>query len=212
MPLYTTSLQFNRSVVILITNYSAQWVTKFKVILDKLSKYNVIDVDNLKEVFCFPTIIVGLKRNEVDLDINGPPYYNSMDFRKFLQSIYSLERDFVDYCERRNPRMFIISRRKTRRILNVEEVAKLAKRVGFEVHVEEIGENLPAVAKSVNYVDVLVGVHGSGLRNMVFLPENSIVIQIVPFGLNEPSGMFFEEPARGMNVTYLNYMVQLNES
>ncbi|KAK4486619.1 hypothetical protein RD792_006872 [Penstemon davidsonii] len=108
--------------------------------------------------------------------------------------------------------MLLISRKKTRCLKNEGDVANMARMLGFDVVVEELGSNVSSVAQFVNSFDVMMGVHGAGLTNMVFLPDNAIVIQIIPFALDFPSDVFFEFPAKDMKLRYLGYKVSLNES
>lgn len=59
----------------------------------------------------------------------------------------------------------------------------------------------------------MVGVHGAGLTNMVFLPENAVVIQIIPLGAMEwLAKTDFEVPAQDMNLQYLGYNIRPDES
>jgi hypothetical protein len=40
---------------------------------------------------------------------------------------------------------------------------------------------MPNFARLVNSADVMMGVHGAGLTNMVFLPSRAVLVQVVPF-------------------------------
>jgi hypothetical protein len=65
----------------------------------------------------------------------------------------------------------------------------------------------------VNSADVMVGVHGDGLTNMVFLPAGAVLVQVVPYGgLEWLARGTFREPAEGMEVHYLEYVVQKDET
>ncbi|XP_057770813.1 alpha-1,3-arabinosyltransferase XAT2-like [Salvia miltiorrhiza] len=216
IPLYLTSQPFNTTVIFLVTNINSWWISKYKPILNMLSKYDLIDLDNQDDVLCFPRIIVGLKSHkELGIDQSMPPNYSTADFTKFLRKTYSLERGrLVGGCKdkRRRPRLLIVSRQKTRRLRNEYEVAELARSVGFDVRVREMGWHVSLVAKFVNSFDVMVGVHGAGITNMVFLPENAVVIQIVPIGLEGPSRTYFEIPSKDMKLRHLEYKVEVRES
>jgi capsular polysaccharide biosynthesis protein len=60
---------------------------------------------------------------------------------------------------------------------------------------------------------VLLAVHGAGLTNQVFLPAQAVVIQIVPWGrMDWMATNFYGEPARGMNLRYLEYYISEEES
>ncbi|KAK6148669.1 hypothetical protein DH2020_019581 [Rehmannia glutinosa] len=138
------------------------------------------------------------------------PYYTMEDFRQFLRSTYSLNRKTVTILNR--PRMLIVSRKNSRRLKNENEVVEMAQSLGFDVIVREIVHNMSIVAKFVNSFDVMMGVHGAGLTNMVFLPNKAIVIEIIPFGLELLAKDYFKLPAKEMKLSYLEYKVGLNES
>ncbi|KAK4414218.1 Alpha-1,3-arabinosyltransferase XAT2 [Sesamum alatum] len=222
IPLYLTSREFNRTVMFLVANKRSWWTSKYKVLLQNLSMFDVIDIDNEDQVLCFPKMIVGLKAHkEFSIDPSKPPYnYSATDFTKFLKSTYALERQFVYDCghnhkncsTRGRPRLLVVSRKKTRHLINEGEVADLGRSLGFDVVVREMGWQVSSVARFVNSFDVMVGVHGAGLTNMVFLPENAVVIQIVPLGLQFLAKHYFQLPAKDMKLQYLEYKVCLNES
>ncbi|XP_021909464.1 protein O-linked-mannose beta-1,4-N-acetylglucosaminyltransferase 2-like [Carica papaya] len=221
IPLYLTSEHFNREVQFLITNNKPGWITKFKELITKLSKYPVIEIDNEDgHIHCFKTVIVGLKRHHghKELTIDASSSLHSMkDFRNFLRTVYSLPRTTAikigDGDRRKKPRILIITRKRTRSFTNPGEIVELAKQLDFEVVAAEASMNLARFAKIVNSCDVIVGVHGAGLANMVFLPENAILIQIIPVGGFEWLASFdFGQPSEGMNLRYLEYKIKEEES
>ncbi|GJU17243.1 alpha-1,3-arabinosyltransferase XAT2 [Tanacetum coccineum] len=212
IPLYTTSRKFNREVQFLVVNKISHWNIKFKEVLDKLSRFEMINIDHENEVHCFPSMIVGLRkddRKELYMD-------SMMDFTNFLRSSYSLERSTAIKLTRnssRRPRLLIISRKQTRAFTNVNDVVLAAKELGFEVIVTEMSPNMAQVSRLVNSCDVMMGVHGAGLTNMVFLPENAVVIQVVPLGnMNWMAKTFYEEPSKAMRLKYLEYKIREGES
>ncbi|CAN4088774.1 unnamed protein product [Withania somnifera] len=220
IPLFQTSRRFYGEVQFLITNERSWWINKFKPVLQRLSKYDIIDIDKETQVLCFPSMTIGLKANKefsIDTSVSS---YSMMDFTNFLRSTYSLKRKFAvrlkknadDQGRKSKPRLLIISRSKTRRFTNVQEIITMARNMGFNIVVEETSENLAQVAKEVNSFDVLMGVHGAGLTNMVFLPEKAVVIQIVGLGMEWVSKVDFQIPAMDMNLKYLDYKISVNES
>nr|AGS18876.1 GT61_2 [Plantago ovata] len=213
IPLYLTCRQFNGEVVFLTTDMESWWLEKYKTFLDTVSKYDIIDIDSQNEVLCFPRAFVGLKANkDFSIDPLQPPYYFMLDFTQFLRKVYSLKRDYVDDLDDvRKPRMLLISRQTSRRILNEGEASDVARAVGFDVVVDEIGYHVPSMAKLVNSIDVMVGIHGAGLANMVFLPKDAVVIQILPIGTDLFSS-YYRIPAIDMNMKYIEYNVSREES
>ena len=217
IPLYLTSRQYNGEVQFLITDKRPWWIAKFKAILKKLSRYELMDIDREQEVHCFPSVIVGLKRNVKEMSIDPSKYsYSMSDFREFLRSCYSLKR--VNAIKLRDdqhkmPQLLIISRKRTRSLTNIGEITKMASSLGYKVTVAEPTMNVSKFAELVNSCDVLMGVHGAGLTNIVFLPKNAILIQIVPFGDFEwLARTDYGEPTKDMNVKYLEYKISTEES
>ncbi|KAJ9189371.1 hypothetical protein P3X46_000676 [Hevea brasiliensis] len=214
LPLYSTAQPFNGDVQLLVTDRKPWWVAKFNVLLNALSRYEIIEIGKRGEsTHCFSSITVGLKRQsskELNLDSMG-------DFRQFLRSSYSLRKTTAIKINngglKKRPRLVIISRQRSRKFSNIGEIAQLAKRLGYKVVVFEPDANVSRSAQVMNSCDVVMGVHGAGLTNMVFLPLNAILIQVIPFGGAEwVSKTYFQEPAKDMNIRYLEYKISLKES
>ncbi|KAJ8773119.1 hypothetical protein K2173_028296 [Erythroxylum novogranatense] len=220
IPLYLTSTQFKGEVQFLVTDNRPWWIIKFKRILEKMSRYEIIDMDREEKIHCYSHVIVGLKSHkELSIDPSKSPAGLSMtDFRHLLRKTYSLKRHTVAGLKQKKDkrrRLMIISRRSSRALTNERRISKMAKSIGYEVVVAEasLATDLSRFAQLVNSCDVLMGVHGAGLTNMVFLPDNAIVIQILPLG--EIDGLArddFKEPAKDMNLRYLEYKIKRKES
>ncbi|XP_024990686.1 uncharacterized protein LOC112524974 [Cynara cardunculus var. scolymus] len=212
IPLYTASREFNREVRFLVANKRSQWTTKFQQLLDKLSRYEIIDIDHDNQIHCFPSMIVGLKKEDrKELHTDG-----MQDFIHFLRSSYSLERSTaikLTNSSTKRPRLLIVARQKTRAFTNVKDVVDAAGELGFEVIVTEMNANMAEVSRLVNSCDVMMGVHGAGLTNMVFLPEDGVVIQVVPLGKMEwLAKTCYGEPSKAMGLKYLEYKISEGES
>ncbi|XP_011000494.1 PREDICTED: uncharacterized protein LOC105108049 isoform X3 [Populus euphratica] len=218
VPLYSTAKPFNREVQFLITNRKSSWIAKFKTLLQALSRYEIIDIDDRHDMHCFQSLTIGLKgRNNKELSIDSSTSpYSMKDFRQFLRSSYSLKKITavkIRDGDKRKPLLLIISRKRSRAFTNVGEIAELAETLSYQVVVAEPGPDVSGFAKIINSCDVVMGVHGAGLTNIVFLPENAILIQVVPFGRVEwASRVSFEDPAKDMNIRYLDYKIQVEES
>ncbi|XP_004503395.2 alpha-1,3-arabinosyltransferase XAT3-like isoform X2 [Cicer arietinum] len=220
IPLFLTCRQFNGQVQLIITDKKPWWIVKHQAFLKKLSNYKIMDIDIDDEVHCFPRVIVGLKRYYQELSIDPQKYsYSIKDFRDFLRSSYSLKRDSAikirDGNKSKKPRLLILSRKTSRSFTNTNQIAKTAKGLGFKVIVMEAGRNMLSIADAVNSCDVLMGVHGAGLTNILFLPQNAIFIQIVPYGGMQVEWLAtndFAKPSEEMNIKYLEYKIRLEES
>lgn len=91
----------------------------------------------------------------------------------------------------------------------------MASKLGFEVVKAEAdtSTSLSKFAQLVNSCDVMLGIHGAGLTNMLFLPDNAILIQVVPLGkIDFFARLDFGDPAGGMNIRYLEYKISAKES
>ncbi|KAI3735580.1 hypothetical protein L6452_15086 [Arctium lappa] len=141
--------------------------------------------------------------------------YSINDFRDFLRSTYSLKRRAVIKLEPINhqrPRLMIISRKSTRRLTNEARIAKMTQKIGYEVVIANVtlSTNLTSFSQVVNSCDVFMGVHGAGLTNMVFLPDNAVV---VPLGEIEGFAKTdFGDPSKEMRLRYLKYSIRVKES
>ncbi|XP_039068640.1 alpha-1,3-arabinosyltransferase XAT3-like [Hibiscus syriacus] len=219
IPLYQTAREFDGEVKFLFTDKNPLWINKFKTILRKLSRYEPVDIDKEEQVHCFPSVIVGLKRDprELRIDPSKSPY-SMNDFRQFLRSAYSLRKataiKLTGNGRKRKLRLLILSRKRTRAFTNVNDITRMARSLGYKVVVAEADSNVARVAATVNGCDVMMGVHGAGLTNMVFLPENAVLIQVLPIGGFEwLARTDFEEPSKDMiNLRYLEYKIKTEES
>ncbi|WOL02869.1 hypothetical protein Cni_G11588 [Canna indica] len=218
VPLFQTARQFDGEVQLLIIGCNFPWISKYMPYLRRLTRYEIIDFDKDERVHCFKHAIVGLR---VDRDMmidpaNSPMGYTMSDFRKFMRDTYGLDRDYalrVGEQPGRKPRMLIISRGHSRKFVNIDQIVGLAEEVGFEVVVFEAQFDLAEFSRIANSCDVMLGVHGAGLTNFVFLPTNAVLIQVVPFGRHEwISSTYFGNPTKGMGLKYLEYTIDVEES
>ncbi|OIT05354.1 PREDICTED: uncharacterized protein LOC109224087 isoform X1 [Nicotiana attenuata] len=220
IPIFSNSRHFNSEVHFLATDYKSWWIGKYRTLLNMLSKHKILDIDNENEVHCFLSIVAGLKSHkEFSIDSSKFPNGVSMrDFRQFLRSSFSLKRAEAIKLNKdvgKRPRLMIMSRKRSRILLNEEEVRKMAEDLGYEVVLAEanLSTNLSRFAQIVNSCDVILGVHGAGLTNMVFLPDNAVLIQLVPLGaMDNLAKRDFGDPAGEMNIRYLDYKIGVNES
>ncbi|KAG0514408.1 hypothetical protein BDA96_10G188800 [Sorghum bicolor] len=220
VPLFTTASEFNGEVQFLITDMALWWTIKYHTVLQKLSKYPVIDFGKDDQVHCFKHVIVGLHAYmEFTIDSSKAPHnYSMVDFNRFMRGAYSLGRDTVTVLgeyPKVKPRLLIIKRHRTRMFLNLDEIVAMAEELGFEVVIDEanVSSEISKFARLVNTVDVMMGVHGAGLTNCVFLPQNATLIQIVPWGgLEWVSRTDFGNPAELMGLHYKQYSIGVDES
>lgn len=103
----------------------------------------------------------------------------------------------------------LVSREKGRRFLNEDEIIGMIREMGFTlvaVRNQELS-NLTQISNLVNSCSVLVGVHGAGLTNELFLPDGAVMVQVEPLGLEWASTTYFGDPADAMDLQYLRYKI-----
>ncbi|XP_047946996.1 alpha-1,3-arabinosyltransferase XAT3-like [Salvia hispanica] len=108
------------------------------------------------------------------------------------------------------PRLVFLSRTSTRRFLNEDKMIDMIKDVGFQVLVVrrlKLASNLEKFSRLINSCSVLLGIHGAGLTNDIFLPTGAVMIQVEPLGLEWVSNTYFGNTARAMGVHYLRYRI-----
>ncbi|XP_074310498.1 beta-1,2-xylosyltransferease XAX1-like [Silene latifolia] len=214
IPLFLTSWHFRSQVQFIITDYSPLWVEQYGRVLKRLSAYEVVNADN-GGVHCFPGGVIGLKYHQF-LGINStkiPKGYNYDDFRRFLFDSYDLKVNTL-LVNPSKPIVVLISREGSRMLLNENEIVNMMVELGFEVRIVIPSDmsDLETFSSLVNSCHVLVGVHGAGIVNEVFLPKGALVVEIIPIGLEWQSTNYYAKPASRMGLKYLKYHVGLGES
>ncbi|KAG8058059.1 hypothetical protein GUJ93_ZPchr0002g26180 [Zizania palustris] len=220
VPLFLSTHQFKGEVQFLLSGLKPWWVNKFTLFFRQLTKYDILDIDNDRDVHCFPRIVVGATFHK-DMGVDparSPGHVSVVDFKRALRRAFGLERAAASRggaTGNGKPRLLIISRKNSRRFLNEREMAQAAAAMGFDVRIAEPDQHtdMSTFARLVNSADVMIGVHGAGLTNMVFLPRGAVLIQVVPFGgLEWLTSVTFKNPAKDMEVTYMDYNINLQES
>ncbi|KAM3192894.1 hypothetical protein ACQJBY_069831 [Aegilops geniculata] len=238
IPLFITTRHLGGEVQLLVKQKQAWWFGKYGEIVEGLTRHEALDLDGDARVHCYRRAFVGL-RSHKDLSIDprrAPNNVSMVDFKRFLMWRYALPREHAirtddEVAGGRRPRLLIITRRSRRRFMNLEEIVAAAEELGFEVTASDLmsppkkqgGEaavvgdggqaRMSDASATVNAFDVMLAVHGSGLTNLVFLPMNAVVVQVVPLGRME--GLAMDEygvPPRDMNMRYIQYNITAEES
>ncbi|CAI0450703.1 unnamed protein product, partial [Linum tenue] len=227
VPLFATARPFDGEVELLATDYQSWLVPLLKPITGALSRYEVIDIDKERQgekTHCFSTLTLGLKgRHLKELSINPlQSPYKIKDFIHLLRTVYSLNKTTTkpqspgdnNKSPAAVPRLLIFSRKTVRTFTNLRDIARMATGLGFRVTVAEPAamQDLATSARAVHSCDVVLGVHGSDLTNVVFLPDGAVFVQVVPMALEWCARTFYEEPSADMGVRYLEYRIAREES
>lgn len=217
IPLFITTRQFNGDVQFIISTRNFWWLDKYNPILKQLSRHEIVYLDGDEQVRCHRRVIVGLHSHKpMSIDPEKTPGgYSMLDFTKLMRVTYGLERDRPVWRADAKPRMLLIQRKGSRQFTNLEEVARTAEAAGFEVEVAEAAmtTRVAEFVRVVNSCDVMVGMHGAGLANFVYLPTGAVVVQVIPFGnLEEISRSCFKNSSEDAGLRYLDYSVGVEES
>ncbi|KAJ6838531.1 uncharacterized protein M6B38_317910 [Iris pallida] len=219
IPLFLTTADLHSRVQLVVTDYEGYWVRKYRRVLSRLSGHDIVVASSSSSaaearVHCFPAAVVGLKYhgNLLCNSTSPPGGISTADFRNFIRSSLSL--DAAPAAARELPVLVLLSRKKSRMLLNEEEVVGLAESVGFRVVVAtaEAMRDVQEFAEAVNGCDVLMGVHGAGMTNMVFLRAGAVLLQVVPWGLDWAAAAYYGRPARRMGLQYVEYHIGVEES
>jgi hypothetical protein len=104
-----------------------------------------------------------------------------------------------------HPRIGLISRKQKRFILNERRLLEVGRSMGVS------GELLPLEFMTfyeqlsrLQKTTILVGIHGSGLMNSMFLPRDSVVIQVVPYNVQGATS-FFRPTAVANGMHYMEW-------
>ncbi|KAF8040442.1 hypothetical protein BT93_B2617 [Corymbia citriodora subsp. variegata] len=224
VPLYVTANTVfpGLDFVLVIDGANDRWIRKYEDLLPALSDRPVVYVDRANGSHCFPSVSLGLISHGF-MTINPKLTPNSrtfLHFRRFLDEAYRRNRPEAPAAARRSPawrpRLVITARSGGvgRMILNQKEVTELARAVGFEVAVFEPKRSTPLreAYDLINSSHALVGVHGAALTHSLFLRPGAVLGQVVPIGAEWVARVCFEEPARAMGLSYVEYGIAPEES
>ncbi|MDN3626109.1 glycosyltransferase family 61 protein [Methylobacterium isbiliense] len=117
----------------------------------------------------------------------------------FFEDLYERAKTIVrSSSEKHSPRRIYVSRRDapTRKCRNEAEIVNLLLQHGFEIVCP--GElNLYQQIITFQDADIIIGLHGAGLTNIVWAPRSARVLEIMPSGYND-IGYRFIAGLRGM--------------
>ncbi|XP_062169646.1 alpha-1,3-arabinosyltransferase XAT3-like isoform X2 [Alnus glutinosa] len=217
IPLFITCHHFRSHLQFVITDLKPWWVRKYSRILNYLSRFEVINPAKDGRVHCFSGGVIGLKYHD-NLALNStdiPGGYSMFDFKHFLRESYNLKiKNVSDITNGTKPVLVLISRRKTRTFLNEDDMVGIMEELGFRVVVATPNRmsNLEKFSAVINSCSVIVGAHGAGLANAMFLPAGAVVVQVVPLGLDWASTNYYGGPAAEMGLHYVEYKIEAEES
>ncbi|KAL6199408.1 hypothetical protein ACLB2K_029192 [Fragaria x ananassa] len=186
IPLFLTCYHFQSRVQFVITDFKPWWVEKYSRVLSHLSSPDVLNPVNNGSVHCFPGAVLGLRYHD-NLALNYteiPGGYSMLDFKQFLRESFMLKMKHVSEMNRQKPVLMLLSRRGAREFLNEDKMVKMMEALGFQVIAATPNQplNLDTFSGLVNSCSVIVGAHGAGLTNAVFLPSKAVLAHVLSEG------------------------------
>ncbi|KAF8043946.1 hypothetical protein BT93_A2046 [Corymbia citriodora subsp. variegata] len=114
----------------------------------------------------------------------------------------------------KKPKLVIISRSGSRALVNEGCLVKMAEEMGFRVEVlrPDRTTELAKMYRLLNESEVIFGVHGAALTHFLFLKPGSVLIQIIPLGIESAAETCFGKPARELGFKYIGYKILPRES
>ncbi|KAG5546588.1 hypothetical protein RHGRI_018684 [Rhododendron griersonianum] len=215
IPLFLTTRHFQSRLHFVVTDFRPPFVAKYSKVLSRLSSYEVINPAANQSVHCFPGAVIGLHYHE-NIAVKPTDYvpegYSMLDFTQFLRDSFNLKKRDLSQMEK--PVLVLISRSKTRMFLNEDQMVTMMKTLGFNVVIAkpDTMADVDKFAEVMNSCNVLVGAHGAGLTNEVFMPQGAVMVQVVGLNLEWVSTTYFGGPAREMGLKYIEYKIEPEES
>ncbi|KAK9074228.1 hypothetical protein SSX86_006825 [Deinandra increscens subsp. villosa] len=217
IPLFITTRLFKSRVHFVVVDYKPSFVRKYRRVFPRLSDHEIINTAVDSSTHCFPGAVIGLKFHKflgVNTSDNPQNYYSMADFRSFIRQTYKLKTRSVFHTSN-PPVLLLISRQTTRKFLNQAEMVKMIEELGFRVIIASSTKEMVDIEKFsrvINSCSVMVGAHGAGLANEIFLPDGAVMVQVRPLGFQWGTDAFYSEPGPGMGLKYLEYRIEPEES
>ncbi|KAL6969740.1 protein O-GlcNAc transferase [Sarracenia purpurea var. burkii] len=241
IPLFITVDTFfpDHDFIIGIFNCSDWWLRHYIDLLSSFTQHGIINLDEETVTHCFPSVIVGLISHgssivDPTLQQHKPHPKTLHDFRSFLAATYArnhaihvtisnntntnlpspLPRPSLPWTQKGRPRLVLMNRNGSRRIVNIDEVQKAAEDIGFDVVVFEPSRetSLHEAFWLIDSSHALIGVHGAGLTNMLFLRPGSVLMQVAPAECDWLGSIFYGKMAIRLGLEYIVYELGKDEN
>ncbi|ONK69201.1 uncharacterized protein A4U43_C05F20400 [Asparagus officinalis] len=216
IPLYITAERFKGEVVFVVLEYHSWWKTKYGSVVKKLSNYKMVDFSSDRRVHCFSEMMVGLKiHGELTIDptlMHGGK--GIQDFQSLLHQGFSSHQPIQLQPQKPRPKLAIFIRNKSRVLQNLKVIVKICEKIGFDVQILNPKRITPLseIYTVLNSSDAMLAVHGAAMTHFLFMRPGSVLIQIVPLGLDWAAEAYYGEPAKKLGLNYNVYKLNPAES
>lgn len=223
IPLYVTLSNLsvaNRDVILVVDHARDWWVHKYGELIRGFTKHPIINIENDTSTHCFTWAVVGLiSHGFMTVDPKAlPSPLTVAHFHSFFRNVYSREVRSPPHKHpmERRPKLVWLSRAGSigRAIINQDEARAMAEEVGFDVFIYKPTMSFPMrdAYALINGSHAMIGVHGAAMTHMLMLRPGSVVVQVVPLGLEWVGEVCFGKPAREVGLKYMEYKLGHNES
>ncbi|XP_010528967.2 PREDICTED: protein O-linked-mannose beta-1,4-N-acetylglucosaminyltransferase 2-like, partial [Tarenaya hassleriana] len=222
VPLFITvnSVFPDRDFVPVVPDARNWWVSKYSQVLEAFTNHRIISFENETSTHCFTSAHVGVISHGV-MTIDPAQIPNSrsfVDFHNLLDKAFTHGpiQSPAHLSSPRKPRLVLVSRygKVGRVITNEKKVKRMIEDIGFEVirFRPTKKTSLPEAYKLIKSSHAMLGVHGAALTHSLFLRPGSVLVQVVPVGLDWMAKVCFEKSAKAMGLEYLEYRIDVEES
>ncbi|KAK6921956.1 Glycosyltransferase 61 [Dillenia turbinata] len=226
IPLYVTvnTIFMNQEFVIVIDQSRDWWIHKYTDLLQVFSKHRIIRMNQETSTHCFPWAVIGLiSHGFMTIEPKWlPNSKNIHHFHALLANIYGRNLSSIssiNHAPDAPPRLALAGRPRGgvaygRLWLNQDQVKRVAEEIGFEVIEFQPNTSTPM---HENYAIIssshaLIGLHGAALTHLLFLRPGSVLLQIVPIGLDWLADVCYGHPAKVLGMDYMEYKIGVEES
>ncbi|CAA6654047.1 unnamed protein product [Spirodela intermedia] len=215
IPLFITSLRYNRRVVFVILEYHSWWLTKYGDVTVGLRIHDELAVDP-------PSPTRRTRPSSTSAASSTPPIspaskpFNAQRRRRRQQRLAAAAAAPAAVAdeEKSPPKLLIISRNGSRGLENEKELKELCEEMGFKVAVllPKRTTELAKIYRKLNSSDAMVGVHGAAMTHLLFMRPGAVFIQVVPLGTAWAAEAYYGDPAKKMGLKYIPYRIKPSES
>ncbi|GAB6032171.1 hypothetical protein CHUAL_010820 [Chamberlinius hualienensis] len=155
-------------------NESSYWIELLKVFS---GNYKMLPLDkrlvSISKTFCFKEIYFGTPK------FNASSYEILSGYSNMIKDRLNISS--TNLIKRKRKRIGFIHRSGRRKILNEKELVKSVMPLADIELIDLNGLQFKQQVETVQKYNILIGMNGAGLINALYLPSNSVTVQMVPY-------------------------------
>ena len=134
--------------------------------------------------------------------------FNSELVQSFSNFVMSTYDGVIDFPPPEKPNIVLISRRNATRIfINEAEIVEMLKTIKkANVKVVDLAQiSFEEQVRLMRNTSILIGVHGAGLTNLLYLPTQALVVELSTRGNNGFLDLYFKNMAQWANKAFVTF-------